>query len=145
MEELTAFLNSIRRQYPFGIPRSLIEAASAEASISPQVSLKKLLLIGDTLSSSGRELLKAAMEKGLKTNHYEILLTSELADGVMARVKSEDVSAIILFSDVEGLEAGRGALGKLIVKTLHPNEVGANPNLKKEFWAQIQKVIPEIA
>ena len=142
MEELTAFLNSIRRQYPFGIPRSLIEAASAEG---PQVAIKKLLLIGDTLSSSGRELLKAAMEKGLKTNHYEILLTSELADGVIARVGNGDVAAVILFSDVVGLEAGRGAFGKLIVKTLHPNEVGANPNLKKEFWAQIQKVIPEIA
>jgi hypothetical protein len=144
MEELTAFLNSIRRQYPFGIPRSLIESVSTESSLTAKGAAKKLLLIGDDLSPNGRELLKAAMEKGLKINNYEILLTSQSADGALARIKEGDISAVIIFSDIPGIEAGRESSGKLIFRTLHPNEVGSNQQLKKEFWTQIQKVIPEI-
>lgn len=134
MQELEAFLNSIRKTYPFGIPRSLIDEV-AGSNEKPQ----RLYLVGESLSDAGKALLGAAMEKGLKLSDYEIVISSK--DDVALKVAG---SPVIFFGTNSNLESILLSHAKGFIKTIHPDDVVKDPNLKREFWLQIQKIIPEL-
>jgi len=134
MQELEAFLNSIRLTYPFGIPRRLIDAVAVSQE-KPQ----KLYLVGESLSDSGKALLMAAMEKGLKVSDYEIILVS-----TESALPSLPSYALIYFGTDEKINTALMKNSKAVIKTIHPDDVVKDPNLKREFWMQIQKIIPEL-
>jgi hypothetical protein len=144
MDQLVAFLQSAKRLYPFGVPKSLIESLGAEQSgVESSHKNSKLLLLTPKLSASARALIMAAMEKGLKTSNYEILeFTDQLADQITAKITK--YAAVINFDAIDAFKNERHESGVLIVQALNPESVVNDAALKKEFWNQIQKVIPEM-
>lgn len=144
MDQLVAFLKSAKRLYPFGVPKSLIDSVeSIQGSLESAPQSPKLLLLTPKLSDSARALITAAMEKGLKITGYEILeCTDENSADAILKIKQS--AAVINFDAITSLKAGLHESGVMVVRAINPEAVVQDATQKKEFWNQIQKIIPEI-
>ncbi len=144
MDQLVAFLKSAKRLYPFGVPKSLIDSVeSIQGSLESAPQSPKLLLLTPKLSESARALITAAMEKGLKITGYEILeCTDENSADAILKIKQS--AAVINFDAITSLKAGLHESGVMVVRAINPEAVVQDATQKKEFWNQIQKIIPEI-
>lgn len=144
MDEVTAFLESARRRYPFGIPRSLIDSVTVSKTST------KLFIVGDTLTAQGRELLISAIEKGLKWKEFEVFLINKSSDAeIKTAIMQSNPVALIVFGETSSfVDLAPGNLGtvhgRAVLKTLHPDAVSKDPSLKREYWSQLQKIIPEL-
>ncbi len=144
MEQLLAFLDSVRKNYPFGIPRSVLsQVGNLNPSEENRAPGTKLLLVTPKLSDSGKILLAAAMEKGLKIANYEILEVSVGGKTDLNALISQ-CGAAIIFDVLPEISEGRQPSGGVVVRAIDPEKVVRDPSLKKEFWIQIQRIIPEI-
>lgn len=144
MDQLVAFLKSAKRLYPFGVPKSLVDSVeSNQSSVEPPSQSAKLLLLTPKLSDSARALIIAAMEKGLKITGYEILeCTDETSADAILKIKQS--AAVINFEAITSLKAGLHESGVMVIRAMNPEVVIQDATQKKEFWNQIQKIIPEI-
>ncbi len=144
MDEVVAFLESARRRYPFGVPASLIDSVKAAKTSA------KIFIVGDSLTTSGRELLVSAIEKGLKWKEFEIFIASKSIEGeVKSAVTKGDKIVIIAFGDVlTNFDLVPGTVSSVYgcptLRTIHPDAVSKDPSLKREYWTQLQKLIPEL-
>jgi len=151
VNEVIAYLESVKRLYPFGVPVSLVDAKAIEEAA---VQSKRLLVIGDSLTKEGLALLNSALTKGLKLelNEVEIYLLSDKNEKTLnSKLNELPTDVVLVFGNA--LCAGLGvkvapecgtwtAIGKKkFLYTLHPDEVSKNTDLKRSYWTQLQMIL----
>jgi hypothetical protein len=142
--DLATFLDKVRNNYPYGIPREAIAAPRAVAEERTPAPRCLFVLILDTpqASASEMELLDAICTKGLKIAREECA-SVVLGSGASDEEISEAIErARAPLSIVLGSPAALGTVAAStsgVVLHSHPLPVIANDiGAKREFWGLLQ-------
>ena len=161
---IASYLRSVEALYPGGIPRHLLQRGSGDSAAKQQISpaQKKVIFleleanpasVSDPYSGGTGELLRAAIEKGMK---LPLIATS-----VARSAKGEEllafwertpatVSVILGEKTATALGIGKSALGALeqipgragtIIRTVSLEEALADGAAKRTFWAHLKVVM----
>ena len=166
-DEIASYLRSVGNLYPGGIPRSMIGARSAPQKTSGAPLLNSPRKVAfywldsgfqdglDSLSGAEGELLRAAIDKGLKLSSGEVRVvrSADAAALTAAFAASEAAFAVILGEEtarilgqaatMPGVFAA-GASNAQIMKTLDLPSVLSDQLRKKVFWSHLQEILKRL-
>ena len=172
--EIALYLRAHSREYPGGILRSMLTEKRLLMTTSKHHNIgaaPKLLFVcsgvepqGESeqspLAGAGGELLKAAIEKGLKMPLAEVAIALA-RDGPVLRKEIEAQTPRIIvalgsaafralfpgeareFAEVVGKWVSLGATP--VIASLDPREVARNPELKKALWRDLKVVLEKLS
>ena len=143
---LSAYLDSIARDYPFGVPKVVGAKQSKIISFLFPVAAR-----GSFRTSDEGKLLEAAITKGLKFDLEDVEVVevepsaqvslSKLCGRVVV-ILGENCAARV--KELAGRDMDSGQLfevqGKVVVKSRELSNMLSDPQLKREFWGDLLRV-----
>ena len=152
--DLINYLESVQDLYPFGVPKRLISASGDGVGVHSQ---GKVLILGDELTPKGQSLLHDSLVKGLKlgSSDFVAVVTKDLTvENLKLTLSEQEYRIVICYCGAKELaeqavfsnmSVGEGEMfnlyGHKALRVTSPDQVIANPALKRRYWEQLQKVL----